>query len=99
MIEIAGYDFDGPYNYEQDISNAAGIYVILDQRSDVTYVVDVGESETIRERITHHDRKTCWKQNVRGRMSIAVHYAEPIQRRKQIERVIREKYKPACGKE
>ena len=102
MIKIAGYNFDGPYESTGSIlNNASGVYVILDgPRNQNTYsILDVGQSETMKERIDYHDRKNCWVRNSQININYAVRYmpgSSPTQRN-SIEQNIRNTYNPPCG--
>jgi hypothetical protein len=99
-IEICGYTFDGPYTQVDYLRRQGGIYVILDKRADGRWwVIDVGESGDIRERIECHDRATCWRFNQQGTLGVAVLYTPnwAADQRRLLESRIREAYSPACG--
>lgn len=59
-ITFSNYTFEGPYAISADLKNQSGTYVILGKNSNGKWnVIDVGESDTVRERIENHDRITC----------------------------------------
>ena len=99
-MKISGYDFEGPHTDTANLKHAAGVYVILCKRSDGQwYVIDVGESTDVRERIDNHDRKDCWKRNCQGTLGVAVLYTPgwTLEQRHALERKIRDEFSPACG--
>ncbi|TVQ79775.1 MAG: hypothetical protein EA380_04035 [Phycisphaeraceae bacterium] len=99
-IRIKGYDFEGPYTHTANLRNAAGVYVVLDYRSDEKWwVIDVGESEDVRARIESHDRKSCWERHRQGTLGVAVLYTSgwTAEQRRQLESQIRIEYTPPCG--
>ncbi len=90
-------EFVGPYPSPDYIQNRSGVYVVLTTIDQKNYtVVDVGESDDVKYRITHHDRKPCWMRHNRGTIWYAVYYAPEATRRK-IEQQIRQRYSPPCG--
>jgi hypothetical protein len=98
-ITLAGYSFEGPYSQESSLRNAAGVYAILDERADSYYVLDVGESGEVKDRVESHDRRQCWKRYAQGPIRYAVHYTPSVSAagRREIERAVRRKYSPPCG--
>lgn len=99
-ITIGGYTFDGPHKGTDKLEDRSGIYAILCYREEKYFVVDVGESATIKTRVEGHDRKECWKRNCTGTLMVAVLYTPNRQQvgRMEIEQTIRDKYDPPCGK-
>ena len=100
MITISSYEFEGPYSTSNDLSDSAGIYVILDNRSDGKwYLLDVGESDGIKTRIENHERQPCWRQNRQGTIGVAVLYTPTWSEngRRFLESKIRKEYQPPCG--
>lgn len=99
-IEISGYTFEGPYTDTTYLKHQAGVYVILDKRGDGKWwVIDVGESEGVKERVDNHDRKPCWTRNHQGQLGVAVLYTPgwTANQRRALESRIREAFSPACG--
>jgi hypothetical protein len=98
-MNIAGYEFD-IYSSTYSLENKAAVYSILDRRDDDTsYVIDVGESSEVRDRVENHDRKPCWDRNIKGSIRYGVHYTpgKSAEARRKIEAEIRNMYKPPCG--
>lgn len=101
MIELAGYQFDGPYSSTSMLEDRSGVYAILSPIDTNRYkVVDVGESTNVKTRVENHDRSACWKRNATSEgLRYAVHYTPHLQQagRKDIEQKVRNKYNPPCG--
>lgn len=98
-IAIAGYSFQGPFTHTSELQNRSGVYAIICQRGGNNYVIDVGESARVRERVETHDRQNCWNHNCAGALGCAVYYTFDLQQagRRQIEQAIRNQYSPPCG--
>ena len=100
MITIANRRFEGPYKTTASLRNSAGIYVILDFRSNRKwYLLDVGESTKIKTRVENHERQLCWKRHRQGNIGVAVLYtpAWTASQRRSLESTIRQQYRPPCG--
>ena len=101
-ITICGYEFDGPYANPDALKDTAGVYVVLDKRSDGKwYPLDVGESEQVRTRLQNHDRASCWQRNRKGPLGFAACYTPgwTADQRRALEKKIRDTYDPPCGKQ
>jgi len=98
-ITIAGYQFEGTYNYTWYLRDQSGVYVILTPNSSGNYsVLDAGESGKVKTRVENHDREPCWKRNSNGRaIRYAVYYVSGEWQRKAIEQKVRQTYNPPCG--
>lgn len=98
-VQIANYNFEGPYTNIDSLADLSGVYVVLDQRSNGLFVLDVGESSEVRTRIANHDRKGCWTSNSSGIVKVAVHYTPGLHQsgRQTIEQQLRQQYRPTCG--
>lgn len=98
-INIGQYQFDGPYTDTDSLSDSSGVYAILCEVADKYYVIDIGESATVKTRIDNHDRRICWKRNCDGTLLVAVLYTPYKQStgRKEIEQELRDTYNPPCG--
>jgi excinuclease UvrABC nuclease subunit len=82
------------------LRNLPGVYMILDRRGSGWSVVDVGESEDVRNRVSNHDRAACWRVNSTGGLAFAAYYmvGSTEQYRRSVEKEIRDHYNPPCGK-
>lgn len=98
-ISIGNYQFHGPFNSTENLENQSGIYAILDHVSGQYYVLDIGESSEVKNRIEGHDRKPCWIKNAKGSLEVAVYYTPNQQQSKRtvIEQELREQFRPCCG--
>lgn len=97
-IQIGNYQAEGPFINVDGLSPRSGVYVILG-RSDHAerwYVVDVGESEDIRNRVDTHERAPCWRGQGHRQLSVAAIYVDGRDRM-LIERHLRQQYNPPCG--
>ena len=101
MINISGYQFEGPHTSTDSFRDAAGIYAILTRgQSTVPWtVLDIGESVEVKSRIVNHDRKNCWSRNKQGTLAAAVLYTPnwTVGQRCLVEASLRNQYAPACG--
>ena len=65
MVDLCGYEFEGPFLTWVDLSTGGGVYFIASKHGDDVYPIDVGEAGNLRDRVKTHDRKDCWeKENV-----------------------------------
>lgn len=99
-IEFSGFSFEGPYTSTAYLKHQQGVYTILDKRWDGKwYVIDVGESEDVKDRVENHDRKLCWDRNRQGELGVAVLYTIgwSAAQRRTLEGQIRDSFSPACG--
>ena len=95
---ILGYSFEGPFQKDSNaIRNQLGVYVVYDNAG--TKVVDVGQSETLSDRLSDHEREDCWKRNdwSSNVANIYVRYISSQVERGRIEQEIRNHYGPPCG--
>ena len=60
------YQFDGPYTSPERLMSQAGVYVIWCELNDELKVLDVGESEDVKDRVINHDRSFFWRYNCSG---------------------------------
>jgi len=85
----------GPYPIEQadKLKNEPGVYTIWCRDT----LIDVGQSDNVRDRVMSHDRRECWNKNCKGRLEVAATYIKDEQERRRLEKEIREQYQPPCG--
>ena len=97
-IQVGKYHADGPFGNEGSLQGRSGVYVILgrSQQTSNWSVVDVGESENIRDRVANHDRTPCWRGQGHAQLNVAAIYAD-ARNRILIERELRQQYNPPCG--
>jgi hypothetical protein len=98
-ISIGNYSFEGPYTSTDSLEDKSGVYAIHCYVDSKYYLVDVGESATVKTRIENHDREDCWKQNCKGELTFSVLYTPNKQQvgRREIEQELRKQYNPTCG--
>ena len=70
-MEIAGYEFKGPYTDVSDVPlDASGVYVVVSLADgEPDRFLDVGESRQLGERLKTHDRKSCWEEHATGEIA------------------------------
>lgn len=96
-VTIADYKFSGPYKSSSMLTSEPGVYVVLCRKNTKLYVIDVGESDNIQDRVRNHDRKDCWEKNCKGTLEYAGLKETNEKKRRTIEKTIRDKYNPPCG--
>ena len=100
-ITVGRYTFEGPYTSTASLENRSGVYAIHCFRDNKYFIIDIGESATVRDRVENHDRKDCWHRNCAGDLTVSVLYTPDLQQagRMLIEQEIRTQYKPRCGEQ
>src|SRR5262249_35243983 len=98
-ITVGRYTFEGPYENTSSLRDNSGIYAIHCRKGGAYYLIDVGESATVKTRVDNHDRADCWKRNCQGTLTVSVLYTPNQQQagRKVIEQELRKQYDPPCG--
>ncbi|MBI5357386.1 GIY-YIG nuclease family protein [Candidatus Saccharibacteria bacterium] len=94
---LGSHVFTGPHTSNGTLPVASGVYIIttLAQNSRNT-IIDIGESESIKDRISNHDRTAQWRQNAINGLYVWVFLANESQRM-LVERAHRIAYRPVCG--
>jgi len=100
-INIGKYTFNGPFSDSSKLSPNSGVYAIHCKRNDKYYLIDVGESHDVKDRVEKHDRKACWTKECKDTLTYSEFLTPNKQQsgRKKIEKEIRDQYNPPCGKE
>lgn len=93
-MNIAGYNFSGPYLTNADFNQVGAVYVISDAKN---IAIDVGQTDNLRDRIYNHERKNCWIQNANGAVYVYAFVENNEKNRLAIESVIRNGTKFSCG--
>ena len=94
-IDISWYEFEGPYEYTEDLKDESGVYVVLNLTDDS--VIDVGQSDEVRSQVEYHDRKDCWSRYASKGVVYAAFYSDDDTEMTAIEETIRDSYNPPCG--
>ena len=97
---IAGYGFEQSGADGATLEHAQGVFVALCEFDDGNRrVIDVGESEDVKDRVENHDRRDCWMQNCTATLGIAVCYTPDwsLHQRRTLEQKIRAEFDPPCG--
>lgn len=97
-IQIGNYNFDGPHPNTAALFERSGVYVILGRTGQTSWaVVDIGESESVRNRVENHDRRQCWQARGYQTLAVAALYVAELQRM-VVEQNLRAHFNPPCGK-
>ncbi|MDF1543824.1 MAG: hypothetical protein P1R58_01835 [bacterium] len=100
-ITIGKHKFDGPYTITKDIMNDPGIFAVIVANGDRGALIDVGESNNIRECVEIHGSNTRWKKFAStGTLCFAVLYTPSYDQveRNSIEQDIRSLYESNATK-
>lgn len=95
------YQFEGPLS-PANIKNISGIYAVTDRHFNGNlYLLDVGESSELQDRIKNHDRKNQWENKRKGCIEFYIYYTpyKTAEDRLRIEHSIRAFYgnENLCG--
>jgi hypothetical protein len=98
-FERWSYEFDGAYTSPDRLRSELGVYVIWCKDRDKWTVLDVGESDNVKDRVSDHDRADCWAEHCTGTIYYSAHYM-PLSdedERRRVEQEIRKLTNPPCG--
>lgn len=94
-MQVLNHQFQGPYNHNSGFQRDFGcVYILVNANGQL---VDVGQTESVNDRLPNHDRKQCCLRNGCPDRQLYVHLSENEQYRLQLESAIRNAYAPACG--
>jgi hypothetical protein len=92
-----GYQFEGAYTNPGEVPGQAGVYTVWCWENNKWKLLDVGQSENMRQRLINHDRVDCWEQNCGGSIYFFVVAISSEEERRALEQTIRQQGKPPCG--
>ena len=97
-FERWGYKFDGPYDSPDSLQPIAGVYAIW-CGDELDELLDVGESDNVRDRVSDHERADCWEQNCTGTIYYSATYMpfSDEDERRRVEQEIRRLTNAPCG--
>jgi len=90
------YPFDGPHTSTSALQQQSGVYVISTKVGDNHKVIDVGESNDVKTRVSSHDRSPSWQQHIADTLYASVYYCDEASRM-ALEGIVREFHNPPCG--
>lgn len=94
---LGNHSFAGPHITNNTLPPISGVYIITTLASNQQHtIIDVGESDNVRERISRHDRTSQWQQAQQNGLYAWVLAAEEAHRM-LVERAHRLAYNPVCG--
>jgi hypothetical protein len=101
-FKVAGYSFKGRYSIDEtdQIEDWPGLYVILCQRGNGHYIIDVGESDNLKSALEENGRRDMWTRSCSGTLAVTVKYTLDLERleRVRMEKKIRNRHNPPCRK-
>jgi hypothetical protein len=101
-FKVGGYSFTGRYamNEINQIKDLPGLYAVMCRRGKRHYLVDVSESDKLRSDLEKNGKKKLWDQQCSGALVVSVYYTDGLERsdRVEMERKIRRRHNPPCGK-
>ena len=99
-FERWSYQFEGAYTSRESLRSRSGVYVIWCENEGNWTVLDVGEADDVKKRVSNHDRADCWEDMCSGTIYYSATYTPNLQQaeRMQIEQRIRDLANPLCSK-
>jgi hypothetical protein len=96
-INLKSYPFDGPHGQTGFLQARSGVYAILGKHPwEQQYrVLDIGESQSVQERVANHDRAPYWRRHNVPLFCAAFYCNEPD--RMRVEQELRAVFNPPCG--
>lgn len=76
-IIIGSLEFEGPMQDIDLLSDAPGVYGVLCQSGDEFELLELGESESVRDAVVNHPDRNDWLQHGLD-VSFCVHYADDL---------------------
>ena len=74
-IKIGDHVFDGPFTITKDLLNDPGVFAVIVAKDKRGALIDVGESNKIRECVESHQNKIGWNKSASsGTLCFAVLY-------------------------
>ncbi len=99
-----GHRVTGWYSSPYELEDKPGVFVVATQGFHHPFVLDVGESDSIRNCVLTHERRSFWRRNALGGLLYAALYTEAEQspfldefHRRNIEQHIRTVEQPVFG--
>ena len=95
-----GYTFEGVFSSPDQLPPGQGVYVIWCRISKSDWkVLDVGESDDVRDRVMNHERSDCWRRNCTAEIRYSATYTpgSTENARRNIEAHIRNQVNVPCG--
>lgn len=97
QTHLGNHIFHGPYTANDQLATVSGVYIITTATANGQHtVIDVGESEDIKTRITNHDRTSQWRANAQNGLFAWILPSDE-ELRMTIEQAHRLAYQPVCG--
>jgi hypothetical protein len=94
---LGSHQFDGPHTANETLPTVSGVYIITTLAANQRHtIIDVGESQDIKHRISNHDRTGQWLNHRQNGLFAWTLPANEFQRM-LIEKAHRLAYSPVCG--
>jgi len=78
-IHFEEYRFEGPYSSTGELEDTPGVYVIICNKNECYFPIDVGETDTVRSMIENNNRKKFWEWHSSGTLKFSAMYTPGIQ--------------------
>ena len=104
MMNIGNYEFSEPYLLEENnLLNIACIYAVLYKTIGGFQLVYIGESGQVANRLSNHERYSCWRTHSSGNLYVAIFITPSIRysedQRRTLERELIDRYDPVCNRQ
>lgn len=91
------YKFEGPYDEIRPLKNDSGVYLISTLNNAGGHdVIDIGESSTVQDRASMHDRADDWRACINNGLYYSACYCDE-NKRMALEKELRAYFDPPCG--
>ena len=78
-IHFEEYIFEGPYSSIGELEDTPGVYVIICNKNECYFPIDVGQTDTVKSMIEKHDQKNLWEWYCSGTLKFSAMYTPGIQ--------------------
>ena len=98
-FEMWGFNFEGTFASPEYLKSIPGVYVVWCKSQEGLTVIDVGESENVKDSVQNHDRINSWLLNCKEEIHYSAAYTPKLnkERRKAIEQDIKNSVNIICG--
>ena len=98
-FEHWGYTFEGAWNNPNNFEAKPGVFVVWCKNGPNWSVLDVVESQDVKNSVLTHPRKDEWKKRCTAELYFATTYTPSLEQpaRKELEQKIRGLSRPSCG--
>lgn len=95
-INLGNYTFDGIHSSPTSLADRSGVFAVLGATTGGNKIIDIDEAGSVRTRLQAHERAGAWVWKGLP-LAYAALYCDETSRTR-IERELRARYNPPCGK-